>query len=69
MKKQLPKDFRLKNNKLLYDGVDIGACYREIDGEYVFWPNENQGFMDAFILRGIADTLDALNKETKGGKQ
>lgn len=35
----------------------------ENDGYAVFWPQGNNGFYDAFVLRAIADELDRRNAD------
>lgn len=40
-----------------------GQIYREVDGYFVFAPNDRGGFFDAQSLRAIADYLDQLNKD------
>ncbi len=59
---KLPAKFRLKQRRLYYDDISLGDCYREIDGYYVYYP-DGDGYFDAWVLRGIAECLDALNSE------
>lgn len=59
---KVPNEFKLKDGKLFYNKQDIGRCYRETDGYYVFWP-DNKGFYNAWFLMEIALWLDILNEE------
>lgn len=45
------------------DGVNIGECYREVDGYLVWVPRENGGCWEAPHLRMVADFLDEANRE------
>lgn len=49
-------------NVFLYNGVELGQFLREVDGFFVFYPNLNGGFWEAWVLNGIAAKLDELNK-------
>jgi hypothetical protein len=44
-------------------GVVVGEAYREVDGFYVFVPNELRGFWAGWMLRAVSDVLDNLNLE------
>ena len=59
---KLPEKFTLQDGKLFYNKTDIGKCYREVDGYYVFWP-DGDGFYNAWYLKKIAECLDVLNEE------
>ena len=58
---ELPDGFKLDAKKLFYHERELGRCYREIDGYYVFWPDD-AGFFDSWSLKEIAKCLDVLNK-------
>lgn len=58
------KDFSVKNYRLIYRGhIDIGACYPEVDGFYVWEPGEGCGVYTENDLRRISDFLHELNAE------
>ena len=59
---KLPEKFTLQDGKLFYNGKDIGKCYRDADGYYVFLPS-NMGNYNARYLKKIAECLDVLNEE------
>jgi hypothetical protein len=45
------------------NGACCGELYCEVDGYYVYWPDESlQGCVSAEFLREIADKLDELNR-------
>ena len=46
-----------------YNNVKMGEIYREVDGFFVYVPENRPGYVEAHQLRYIADTLDELNKE------
>jgi heme/copper-type cytochrome/quinol oxidase subunit 1 len=48
-----------------HHSVVVGLLMKEIDGFYVWYPPENRGGYEPFILRAIADKLDELNKDWK----
>lgn len=48
---------------LYHSGANCGSLYMEVDGFYVWWPNERPGFIGSDFLHAIADKLDELNKE------
>lgn len=55
--------FRVKDGRLLYrSGTDLGSCYQEVDGYYV-WVPEGNGAWDTYSLRLIANFLEEINKE------
>lgn len=45
------------------NGVLLGTSYREIDGFYVFVPEDRHGFWGEHALRMIADRLKELNAD------
>lgn len=45
-----------------YTGIEMGEFYKEIDGYYVYWPIQRNGFWESYVLRIIADKLDELNE-------
>ena len=45
------------------NGVLIGDFLYSEDGYLNWWPSENKGYLPAYLLREIADTLDELNNE------
>ena len=45
------------------NGAHLGELYQEVDGYYVWWPDDRRGYLEARILRAIADKLDELNEE------
>ncbi len=51
-----------EDQKLIVNGNEVGWCYREVDGYYVFTPFKTAGFYDSFALRLIADYLDKINE-------
>ena len=59
---KLPEKFTLQDRKLFYNKKDIGRCYREVSGYYVFWP-DGDGCFDSWVLKEIARCLDILNEE------
>ena len=45
-----------------YENIVLGMAELDVDGYYHFYDNkELDGFVDAWVLRGIADQLDELN--------
>ena len=59
---KLPEKFTLQDGKLFYNKKDIGKCHLEVDGYYVFWPDED-GYFESWVLKDIARCLDILNEE------
>ena len=51
-----------ESGKLWFYTSFIGHCYRDIDGFYVYEPNEISGQYNEYSLRLIADFLEKLNK-------
>ena len=50
------------------NGVILGDIYMEVDGFFVFWPNEDvnkKGYWESWVFREIADKLDEMNKPWK----
>lgn len=46
------------------NGSILGEAAIDVDGSYYFWfPEGPMGCWSAYVLREIADKLDALNKE------
>jgi len=46
------------------NGVKMGEFIREIDGYYVYFPEDDKtGYFTSYILRGLADKLDDLNRD------
>jgi hypothetical protein len=43
------------------NGVKLGEMLVNDDGYYVYFPELNEGYWDAGMMRAIADTLDKLN--------
>lgn len=44
------------------NGVLLGEAAQIEDGFVYFWFDERKGFIDASVLRQIADTLDFINE-------
>ena len=45
-------------------GRVLGTFERDVDGYFYFWRNEKlTGCDSSYVLRGIADKLDEVNKE------
>ena len=45
-------------------GIILGTFERDVDGYFYFWRNEKLTVCDSsYVLRGIADKLDEVNKE------
>lgn len=51
-----------ESGKLWFYTSFIGHCYQEVDGFYVYKPNEISGQYNEYSLRLIADFLEELNK-------
>lgn len=45
------------------NGVKFGELYMEVDGYYVWDSLGGRGYLEAHVLRNIADKLDELNKD------
>lgn len=49
--------------QLSFNGKVLGEAERDVDGFYYWWPNKDlQGCTSSWVMRAIADHLDALNK-------
>ena len=44
-------------------GMPLGELYREIDGDFYYYPPTNGGFWASWFLHELADKLDSLNKD------
>ena len=44
------------------NGVVLGDALKDADGYFYFWPINRRGLWAAYVLRGIADTLDEMNE-------
>lgn len=56
------KNFDIQDLKLRFQGRELGWCYREDDGFYVFSTFRGGRYFDAYILREMANYLDKLNE-------
>lgn len=58
------ENFSVENDRLIFRGhTDIGACYREDDGFFVWSPKGGTGVYNANDLRMIMEFLNELNSE------
>lgn len=46
-----------------YNGKKLGQFYMEVDGYYVFLPENNSGYFNEYSLKLIINKLTELNKE------
>lgn len=42
--------------------LDIGDLVKEVDGDYYFFPVQNDGCWSSWVMKEIAAKLDELNK-------
>lgn len=57
------RDNEDKKDLYFNDMTYIGYVYQEVDGFYVYQPNDKGGVFNEYSLRLIADTLKELNKD------
>lgn len=48
---------------IYHNGTKIGKFYMEVDGYYVFLPENNSGYFNEYSLKLIINKLTELNKE------
>ena len=57
--------FKVENDRLIFiqNGKDCGTVYKEVDGYYVWAPDDNAGCWESYYLRAISELLDDMNRD------